>query len=286
MDEQEKLKHQLYGMNTVAMLETLYINVMDISDGIEAFKREYGVGAGAEIIHGLDDIQKSFDENRKKLGKMVGMAADGMEEYLKGKKLTPRYRIQLIDSDLVFKTTEDAVYLKIPHEVLEGDMKVKLSRRFITMYDKGFMEWRYYPETKVFLYNEDNRTECKAFSFVKMLKDSNAIMERIREEDLSRQDNLIAAIDTFFHKYDPEGYEKVYPNQEEAMIDFNRHLIQQPDLLKDVIEKTAEETDLSDEEKQNIRSLQTAITDFTNAHSASAEHSLFSNLETSAEIEI
>lgn len=193
MNEQEKMKHQLYGLNTVAVLETLCINVIDIMDSIEAFKKEYGVGAGAEVIRGLDEVQENFDINRKKLAKMVGVVADGIEDYMSGKKMMPRYQIQLIDDDLVFKNTDGAVYLKIPEEVLDGNLKVKLSKRFLTVYDKGFMEWRYYPETKVYLYHGDNREEYSSFSFVKLLKESNSVMERKRQEDLSKKANLIGA---------------------------------------------------------------------------------------------
>lgn len=286
MNEQEKMKHQLYGLNTVAVLETLCINVIDIMDSIEAFKEEYGVGAGAEVIRGLDEVQKNFDINRKKLAKMVGVVADGIEDYMSGKKMIPRYQIQLIDDDLVFKNTDGAAYLKIPEEVLDGNMKVKLSKRFLTVYDKGFMEWRYYPETKVYLYNGDNREECSSFSFVKLLKESNSVMERKRQEDLSKKTNLIGAIDGFFHKYDPNGYEKVYANQEDAMIDFERYLLHQPDVLKNAIGKTAENVKLADEELQRIQTILTAIEDFTNIHVSKAESSLFNNLETSTEIEI
>lgn len=286
MNEQEKMKHQLYGLNTVAVLETLCINVIDIMDSIEAFKKEYGVGAGAEVIRGLDEVQKNFDVNRKKLAKMVGVVADGIEDYMSGKKMMPRYQIQLIDDDLVFKNTDDAVYLKIPEEVLDGNRKVKLSKRFLTVYDKGFMEWRYYPETKVYLYNGDNREECSSFSFVKLLKESNSVMERKRQEDLSKKANLIGAIDGFFHKYDPNGYEKVYANQEDAMIDFDRYLLQQPDALKNAISKTAENAKLAEEELQHIQTILTAIEEFTSKYSLKAESSLFNNLETSAEIEI
>ena len=286
MNEQEKMKHQLYGLNTVAVLETLCINVIDIMDSIEAFKKEYGVGAGAEVIRGLDEVQKNFDVNRKKLVKMVGIVSDGIEDYMSGKKMMPRYQIQLIDDDLVFKNTDGAVYLKIPEEVLDGNMKVKLSKRFLTVYDKGFMEWRYYPETKIYLYSEENREECSSFSFVKLLKESNSVMERKRQEDLSKKANLIGTIDGFFHKYDPNGYEKVYANQEDAMIDFDRCLLQQPDALKNAISKTAENVKLADEELQHIQTIQTAIEEFTSKHSLKAESSLFNNLETSAEIEI
>ena len=286
MNEQEKMKHQLYGLNTVAVLETLCINVIDIMDSIEAFKKEYGVGAGAEVIRGLDEVQKNFDVNRKKLVKMVGIVSDGIEDYMSGKKMMPRYQIQLIDDDLVFKNTDDAVYLKIPEEVLDGNRKVKLSKRFLTVYDKGFMEWRYYPETKAYLYNGDNREECSSFSFVKLLKESNSVMERKRQEDLSKKANLVGAIDEFFHKYDLNGYEKVYANQEDAMIDFDRCLLQQPDALKNAISKTAENAKLTDEELQHIQTILTAIEEFTSKHSLKAESSLFNNLETSAEIEI
>ena len=93
MNEQEKMKHQLYGLNTVAVLETLCINVIDIMDSIEAFKKEYGVGAGAEVIRGLDEVQKNFDMNRKKLVKMVGVVSDGIEDYMSGKKMMPRYQM-------------------------------------------------------------------------------------------------------------------------------------------------------------------------------------------------
>ena len=286
MNEQEKMKHQLYGLNTVAVLETLCINVIDIMDSIEAFKKEYGVGAGAEVICGLDEVQKNFDMNRKKLVKMVGVVSGGIEDYMSGKKMMPRYQIQLIDDDLVFKNTDDAVYLKIPEEVLDGNMKVKLSKRFLTVYDKGFMEWRYYPETKVYLYNGDNREECSSFSFVKLLKESNSVMERKRQEDMSKKTNLIGAIDGFFHKYDPNGYEKVYANQEDAMIDFERYLLHQPDVLKNAIGKTVENVKITDEELQRIQTILTAIEDFTNIHASKAESSLFNNLETSTEIDI
>ena len=165
-------------------------------------------------------------------------------------------------------------------------MKVKLSKRFLTVYDKGFMEWRYYPETKVYLYSGDNREECSSFSFVKLLKESNSVMERKRQEDLSKKANLIGAIDGFFHKYDPNGYEKVYANQEDAMIDFDRYLLQQPDALKNAISKTVENVEVSDEELQHIQTILTAIEEFTSKHSLKAKSSLFNNLETSAEIEI
>ncbi len=286
MNEQEKMKHQLYRLNTVAVLETLCINVIDIMDSIEAFKKEYGVGAGAEVIRGLDEVQENFDINRKKLAKMVGVVADGIEDYMSGKKMMPRYQIQLIDDDLVFKNTDGAVHLKIPEEVLDGNMKVKLSKRFLTVYDKGFMEWRYYPETKVYLYNGDNREECSSFSFVKLLKESNSVMERKRQEDMSKKTNLLGAIDGFFHKYDPNGYEKVYANQEDAMIDFERYLLHQPDVLKNAIGKTVENVKITDEELQRIQTILTAIEDFTNIHASKAESSLFNNLETSTEIDI
>lgn len=286
MSEQEKIKHKLYGLNTVAVLETLCINVMDIMDSIEAFKKEYGVGAGAEVIRGLEEIQKNLDINRRKLGKMVNITSDGIEDYMSGRKMMPRYQIQLIDSDLVFKNTDDAVYLKIPEEVMNGQMKVKLSKRFLTVYDKGFMEWRYYPETKVYLYNRDTREECSSFSFVKLLKESNSVMEQERQKDLSRKENLIVAIDGFFHKYDPNSYEKVYVNQEDAMIDFERYLLQHPDALKNAISKTVENVKITDEELQYIQTILTAIEEFTSKHSLKAESSLFNSLETSAEIEI
>lgn len=141
-------------------------------------------------------------------------------------------------------------------------------------------------ETKVYLYSGDNREECSSFSFVKLLKESNSVMERKRQEDLSKKANLIGAIDGFFHKYDPNGYEKVYANQEDAMIDFDRYLLQQPDALKNAISKTAENVKLADEELQHIQTILTAIEEFTSKYSLKAESTLFNNLETSAEIEI
>ena len=97
---------------------------------------------------------------------------------------------------------------------------------------------------------------------------------------------MIGAIDGFFHKYDPNGYEKVYANQEDAMIDFDRYLLQQPDALKNAISKTAENVKLADEELQHIQTILTAIEEFTSKHSLKAESLCFNNLETSAEIEI
>ena len=70
------------------------------------------------------------------------------------------------------------------------------------------------------------------------------------------------------------------------MIDFERYLLQQPDVLKNAIGKTVENVEVSDEELQHIQTILTAIEDFTNIHASKAESSLFNNLETSIEIDI
>ena len=70
------------------------------------------------------------------------------------------------------------------------------------------------------------------------------------------------------------------------MIDFERYLLHQPDVLKNAIGKTVENVKITDEELQRIQTILTAIEDFTNIHASKAESSLFNNLETSTEIDI
>ncbi len=233
--KQDKLERMKYAMEASGALLDIVSMMRDTRIMIDNFNKEFGVYIGIENVNELDQIRNSLAENIRTLNKMGNNLDDLYMDMQNGTKRIPTYNMQIFSNELITYRDDTHLFLTLPEGSGYEGWSVKLPMKFITFYENGLSEWRYYPNsTSVFLYKYDDSGERETVKldgsrFTDVLAMCNRLIAEKRAEKETTITELAIKVDDFMYSKNRDAYSKTYNSRESGLADAEYMIREHPE---------------------------------------------------------
>ena len=260
--KQDKLERMKYAIEVSGALLDIVSMIRDARIMIDDFNKEFGVYIGIENVNELDQIRNSLAENIRALNKM-GNNLDGLyTDMQNGTKRIPTYNMQIFRNELITYRDNTHLFLTLPEGAAYEGWSVKLSMKFITFYENGFSEWRYYPNsTSVFLYKYDDFGERETVKldgsrFTDILAMCNRLIAEKRAEKEMMITELAIKVDDLRYSKNREFYSETYNSRESGLADTEYMIREHPEnVTEQLYSMQLSEADLLADEIRSVMNL-------------------------------
>ena len=239
--EKNKIKDLQYGIESSESLVEILGIMRDSRNLIDAFSSEYAAYLGMENVRKLESIRMTIANGMKELNEIGDTVDENFRKLSEGSKRVPAYNMQLFRNEMICYRTDSHLFLRFPKESGYEGWNVRLSNRFVTVYDNGISEWRYYPRsTSVFLYkytDEGYRESMKISGgrLAEILNRCNRLIQAETAKHESKICELAVKVDDCLFTLDNSLYQNTYPTREDGLRDTENCLRSDPDGMADML---------------------------------------------------
>lgn len=153
-----------FGIEASESLVEILGTVREARNRIDTFSMEYSSYLGADSVAELKNIREVLADSMTKLNSIGDSVDKKYKELTDGSRKVPTYHMQLFRNELIGFRTSKHIYLRFPRNSGYEDWNGRLSKRFVTTYENGTSEWRYYPQNThilIYKYKDDGSRTVK-----------------------------------------------------------------------------------------------------------------------------